>query len=343
MRDRVGEVEEPRRERRVCAEVVLRRVDVVPDDVGDAADVPVVRLVARAEVGAQRVVEVVHRDLLRVVRLDQVVLQANVIGERLLREDAVIQPGGVVAPLGGHRARRLNLVPVVVAVVGRVPRPRLVERVDCAVFRLHVLAEQARAVVAVAPVAIAPRVRMFGFGEGVAVPDLVVDLPAVERRMIAVAFQQQSQIARDLITQAGVVDARPAPDRVDRVLHALARDALQIGILLDHPDRRVARPRAQHDLDAALLRQLEDAVEPVPFRRAPARLDVIPTGDQFRRADHVQPGSLHVGGVMQPVLRVVHRRVVAGANRKIVRANFHAGACSSLVKKSRKMASRSSW
>lgn len=58
------------------------------------------------------------------------------------------------------------------------------------------------------------------------------------------------------------IRARPAPDGIGRVGHAFARDALQVGIMLQHPNRRTARTRAQQNLQAVLRAQLEEAVEP---------------------------------------------------------------------------------
>ncbi len=53
----------------------------MPDDVGDAANVPVVRLVARPQVVPHGVVKVVHRDLVSIVLFNQVMLVAHVIGQ----------------------------------------------------------------------------------------------------------------------------------------------------------------------------------------------------------------------------------------------------------------------
>ena len=216
-------------------------------------------------------------------------------------EDGVGREAPPVELLGrvGKRrctARRVDLLPVVVALAPEGRTPRRVERVERAVTPAQPLAERRGRLVAEALVDVAAV--------------LVVDMPDRQGGMVAVAFGKTGdQLGRGLAVGAGMRTVRLPPAGPER--YAVGRHRQALGVPVRQPGRRRSRGRCETGLDAVLVQQVKHPVEPAKIVVPGTRFEPGPREDANR--DQVDACRLHEAHVLQPDLLGPLLRVVVAA------------------------------
>ena len=201
----------------------------------------------------------------------------------LRHKSAVVeQQMRVIAPVE-HGARAVDLAPVGIGLAPEYGAPRLVERVEGAVFVLHKRAER----------------RMVRLGVklvGLAV-ELIVDLPAHDSAVLAVVPRQllddpgrETAVYRRIVVilpPGAVPEKRAVPEGVEH-----------LGVLFRQPGRGRRCRGTEDDLHLLLLAEIEEFVEEVKVKVALARLEDCP--GKFRHAHGGDPSLLHAAQILAP-------------------------------------------
>ncbi len=285
------------------AERVTRvRVEVDGDDVLLPRPAPgVLPEPQRHEVAGDREVRGVPPDD---VPFGGVALQEHVGGEA----PEVQHLSGVAHVVG--QAGRQDAVPGVIALAPEGGAPGLVEGVERAVLLPQPAAEGGRGLVAVVEGAV-----------------LVVDVPHGEGRVAAVA-------GRQVLGDGGCV-APVGGAGVGEVLAsapplgaAVLGDGQGVGVQPPHPGRGRGRGRGQHDVDAVVVHQVHQRVQPAELACPGLRFQLRPGEDP--EGDGVDAGVLHqpdvlVPGRLRPLLRVVVATEEEAASGRITQVGHQTG------------------
>ncbi len=154
----------------------------------------------------------------------------------------------------------------------------------------------------------------FGIENVILTVKLIVDLPADNRRMFAVAGRGFLHDPPHIFpVNLRIVIIMPARTVTDQ--RPVNRRMQNLRILLRQPGRRRRRRRRKDNADSHSLRQVQKTVKKAEFKFPLPRLDFTPR--KFRHAHNFNPAPLHFREIALPHRLVPMLRVIAGSERQI--------------------------
>ena len=203
-----------------------------------------------------------------------------------------------VGGIGDRLARHMDLFPRCIVLIPERRTPRLVERLQRAVFFLQEHTERSGIRLGIEDIDLAV--------------DLIVQLPADDALARAVVLAQLVRDARGQLAIDRRIVVVVAPCAVAQ-LRAVDGTVEHLGILVRQPGWRGRCRRAEDDLHAHLFAQIQEAVEELIGEHALGRFSLAP--GKLGNTDDLNAGPKHALKVFFPHFLRPVLRVIAGTQR----------------------------